>query len=910
MDFIHVPKKNRPIPFWSWNDTLQTEETKRQIGIMDHAGMGGFFMHARAGLITDYMGEEWFENIEVGIRSAKERGMYAWAYDENGWPSGFGGGIVNGKGEQNQQKYLRYDNNLAEDSHTICIVDGKRFYYDVNPYYVDTLDGRVTEEFIQNIYEPYYQKFGNELTGFFTDEPQISRNGIPWSLILPEAYRTEYGDDICARLPELFFDTGDYIQTRMRFWRLITKLFSENFMKKLYDWCTERGLQLTGHLVLEETFLSQLTSSGAVMPHYEYFTIPGMDNLGRIVNTNLTPYQVGSAAQQLGKKQVLSETFAMCGHNVSFEELKRIYEHQMARGVTLLCQHLEGYTMRGARKRDYPPAMFYQQPWWNRYQAFCEGLSRIGMILENGRCECDTLLMHPQTSAWIMFNTSNDAELDAYYSAFKEIVLLLDRKHVSFHLGDEMLMERHGYVDGNRLVIGEMSYKTVVVPLHIRFFSHTEKLLKEFEQNGGLIISPEQVAEQTDVIDNPEVYYTKRSYDDFDVYYFVNSTEKMQRVKFFKGTERIDISTGKTIPFEREYCFAPCESMLVIDKGGAPVLAEKKALKPLKLAGDWNIKHVTPNVLTLDRCDYYFDGVCQETKGYVLNIQGRANALKRPVQVKQVFTVMAEDVCSDLCLVCETPAQYKITVNGQPVLLPDEPESFIDTSFKKIPIARFMVLGENTICLECTFSQRKETYEALDRAKKFEGELNKLYVDMELEPCYLIGHFGVRMDGKIENLEREALRFDGDFVLTEMPEKISLEQIERQGFPFFAGVITLEKEFSLEDTDHKISFSKKGINAIDITVNGELCKTLLWTPFEADISPQLHCGCNVIELTLYNNLRNMMGPHHLEEGECYATWPGTFFKESDLWFAYGDALPWNDAYCFAEVSVCDCIDEE
>ena len=107
MDFRFVDKKYRPVPFWSWNERLRTEETRRQIGLMDDVGIGGFFMHARGGLQTEYMGEEWFENVSASIDEAGKRGMHAWAYDENGWPSGFGGGIVNGKGIKYQQKYLR-----------------------------------------------------------------------------------------------------------------------------------------------------------------------------------------------------------------------------------------------------------------------------------------------------------------------------------------------------------------------------------------------------------------------------------------------------------------------------------------------------------------------------------------------------------------------------------------------------------------------------------------------------------------------------------------------------------------------------------------------------------------------------------------------------------------------------------
>lgn len=82
--FKQIPKKYRPIPFWSWNEKLDINETERQIDLMDKAGIGGFFMHARGGLQTKYMGDEWFDNITVSVNSANKRGMFPYAYDENG----------------------------------------------------------------------------------------------------------------------------------------------------------------------------------------------------------------------------------------------------------------------------------------------------------------------------------------------------------------------------------------------------------------------------------------------------------------------------------------------------------------------------------------------------------------------------------------------------------------------------------------------------------------------------------------------------------------------------------------------------------------------------------------------------------------------------------------------------------
>ena len=63
-----------PLPFWSWNDRLEPEELRRQIRNMKEIGMNGFFMHARGGLETEYLSDEWFEAVEASVDEAKKLG--------------------------------------------------------------------------------------------------------------------------------------------------------------------------------------------------------------------------------------------------------------------------------------------------------------------------------------------------------------------------------------------------------------------------------------------------------------------------------------------------------------------------------------------------------------------------------------------------------------------------------------------------------------------------------------------------------------------------------------------------------------------------------------------------------------------------------------------------------------------
>lgn len=61
------PNEYRPIPFWAWNARLEAEESRRQVRELFEKGNGGFFMHARGGLTTPFMGDEWMENVKASI---------------------------------------------------------------------------------------------------------------------------------------------------------------------------------------------------------------------------------------------------------------------------------------------------------------------------------------------------------------------------------------------------------------------------------------------------------------------------------------------------------------------------------------------------------------------------------------------------------------------------------------------------------------------------------------------------------------------------------------------------------------------------------------------------------------------------------------------------------------------------
>ncbi len=899
MDFKVIDKKYRPIPFWSWNEKLDVKETAEQVHKMNDVGIGGFFMHARGGLQSEYMGEEWFDNVSSAVEAAEENGMGAWAYDENGWPSGFGNGYVNQKGVAYQQKYLRISK-IKPQNNCIAKCGAHWFYYDVNPFYVDVLDKKVVAEFIDYAYRPYYEKYGNRIEGFFTDEPQISRSGIPWSFVYEEEYQKRYQENIHEHLEELFLSVGDYKNTRVKFWKMVTDLFSENFVKQVYDQCNEWGLKITGHLVLEENLLIQLTANGACMPHYEYMHIPGMDWLGRDIYDCLTPMQVSSVCDQLGIKQILSETFALSGHNISFQELKGIYEWQMVHGINLLCQHLQGYSIRGIRKRDYPPAMYCQQPWWSEYRSFMDAMSRIGMVLTESKKTADILVIHPQTTAWSLYDgkpteDTKYEEIEQVNQKLLTIMKELEKKHVLYHLGDETIMERHAKVENGKLVIGEQQYAYVIDSACDILLPDTQELLKQFVKQGGKIVTVDQL-DCNPVCDNSEITYVKRNNEKFTVHYFVNTSGDRKTANINVSGKKLDIYTGDLILFSKHYEFEPWGSLLVIEDEEPYEKTKQETV--ITLEGDFSIVKPVQNAITLDYCDYYFDGVLKEKNGYVLNICERANTLERPVQIHQDYFVDIQYIPEELFLVCETPEQFDIRVNGQ-LILPAVSGYYLDKSFKKIEISKHLQLGKNTISFDCNFRQNEEFYQNRRRAFEFETEKNKLVYDMEIESIYLFGNFSVRTDGEWENLDKNAVRYRGAFSIDAPKEQVNIKNIEQQGYPFFSGEMCLSGEILIDGENPVLEIDWKGINAVKVKI-GEKEKVML-TDNRLSLLDFGVSGKTKIELTLVNNLRNILGPHHLAIGESYFVCPSSFFKEECIWAPNPEE--WDDGYCFVETGI-------
>jgi len=315
------------MPFWVWNDDLRWARLKEQLDQYKMLGFGGVFIHPRPGLITEYLGREWFGLWRKSLLQCRKLGMQCNIYDENSYPSGFAGGHVPSRAPETACQYVAMSilsgkqplppNALAvfsidkrnggivsvkkvdplafvrrSKSQTLLVFQLRRAAG--SPWtgdfpYTDLTNPETVKAFIATTHERYRQFFGTEfgktVTASFTDEPLIGTTGayeaaqtaLPLNPTTISEFQHRNGYDLIGCLPSLFFDTGEFHKVRFDYWQLLHDLWKENFMQPLGEWCGKHRLNLTGHYMEHEWPAPFITPDD--MSLYACMQMPGIDLL-------------------------------------------------------------------------------------------------------------------------------------------------------------------------------------------------------------------------------------------------------------------------------------------------------------------------------------------------------------------------------------------------------------------------------------------------------------------------------------------------------------------------------------------------------------------------------------------------------------------------------------------------------
>ena len=521
----------RAAVFWSFNDRLEDKQLAGQLKRLTRAGLSGGFMHSRVGLVTAYLSDDWMERLAFCCEQARTMGTTLWLYDEDRWPSGYGGGQVIREHPECKSKALCLIGDDGNEDPRIlhvyktCVREGRRYHIALceqktgNPWYADgcytdLLDPAATDAFLESTHERYRDRlgeyFGREIQGIFSDEFCYSQRAaypypnVPFTRGFEERFRTNRGYALVDVMEKLFFDEPGCHRVRFDFYDELTSCFIESFTARYHAWCQKNRLQLTGHLMNEDTLTGQTEWIGAAMPHYAEMDIPGIDMLGKAANQPATVMQLTSVAEQLGRR-ALCECLGCIGHQSGPAEMKRLTDYLAALGVSFVNPHLTLYSMRGERKRDYPPNISWLQPWFAAARGYFDHIARVSQLMYEGESETGLLLLHPIGSVWAEMSPLHKknptysiwsqagaytrqnylTETETVEKPFFELTDVLLRQGIPFHYGDERLMDAYGADEAGTLRIGRCGYRQVIVPPLLTLRRSTLQRLEKLAAHGG-----------------------------------------------------------------------------------------------------------------------------------------------------------------------------------------------------------------------------------------------------------------------------------------------------------------------------------------------------------------------------------------------------------------------------------------
>jgi hypothetical protein len=975
--FADPAAEYRSMPLWVWNDEMDAGRVKEMLQQYRRQGMGGAFVHPRPGLMTEYLGPEWFRMWGEAIQEGKRLGLSVNIYDENSYPSGFSGGHVPALVPDTASQFILVESGLPASAVTsrpqhpaffagppgdpaklrrVRTPEEVRAGEEVVAFrlrrasgnawtagfpYVDLTNPRTAQAFIETTYEAYRREigaeFGKTVRWAFTDEPLLATEGayagarmaLPFSFETLAAFRRRLAYDLTDHLPSLYWDVGDWRKVRFDYWQTLHDLWIENFMRPVFEWCDRNGIEFTGHFMEHEWPYPWISPADASLHVYQH--VPGIDLLG---SQEYRPHylftirQSASVSHQLGRR-LLCETYGTAGWDSTMEHLKRFGDWMLVHGVNFVNQHLSYSTIRGARKRDYPPSFSDASAWWRAYRPHADHLARVSLVSSVTEARHRVLVIHPTTTGFLYARRGGPVpELDKMRENNSRLVQYFADRQVDFDYGDEYVLEWYGKVDGKRLRVGKAAYDVVVLSHDVaNLRRQTVPLLAAWLKEGGTVLSLVEAPAHVDgrpsdavrklreqhpgqwvrvsgddgllaairerapariAVDAPLGFLERFLPSGDRVLFLANSTEAAIPAKASieaAALEEWDTVTGQTraYPFTRggrgvEFAvqLPPAGSLLLVARKEAPASAAPAppAWRPLP-EQSWSGSTDEPNVFVLDYCDLETAGESHSgVHTWRANwIVWQRHGFERPAWDSSVQfrrNVLDRKFGEGTGF----RAKFRFTAAGAP---PKDLRLAVEAP----DLYRISVNGQRV-----DFSSAGRWMDrhmksvpagALVKAGENEIVLEAAPFDsrMELENVYLLGDFAL------------APAEQGFQIAASRP--LGLGGWPKQGRPFYSGTATYSARVQIPGGHRRLRVALKEWSGAlaEVLVNGQVLGWIGWPPYETEVS--VAPGDAKVEVRVYGTPRNLFGPFHHPRKVRFGAGPGS-------WAEFPESQPPGSAY--------------
>lgn len=371
----------------------------------------------------------------------------------------------------------------------------------------DYLSKESARRFISLTHEQYARRFGRDfgttVPVIFTDEASTtSPAAFPWTERFAAEFRDRHGYDILDKLPLLLDgNSSEGAKVRLAYWQTVTNLFHTGFVATVTSWCKARGLKLTGHFYEED--IRSYAHSSQLMTLLGNLDMPGFDALGPRCPAHGAKVAI-SVAHLKDKEEAMCECLGLAdGWNCTMDTLRTGYNVLGSLGVSRFVPHAFFQTLDNPRV-ECPPSFFYRNPYWKYYKKIADLSARLSYFNSLGKHVAPCAVYYPIESLWAdsvggkgqnvlpwQHRTEGNSDASETCKVFNDLADGLFAKRWDMDVVDERLL-REGSVrlDGKvtKLCIGPEEFRVLIVPPVTAVGANTLLVIDRFLQKGGQVV--------------------------------------------------------------------------------------------------------------------------------------------------------------------------------------------------------------------------------------------------------------------------------------------------------------------------------------------------------------------------------------------------------------------------------------
>lgn len=383
---------------------------------------------------------------------------------------------------------------------------------------------------IQQVHKPLYEHLKEELgrtwTGFFYDEPEIGNDGgenvfdffmlpgrrsrdttdvevYPWSPEMPQELEVREKDWL-KKLPCLWYDGLDEFRDfHATYMDAVSSLVCKNYNGQVYEFCRERGIRYTGHVLEDENCHARM---GCGPGHYfrqQYWQdeagidviagqiLPGRDGATSwygVANADGEFYHYGLAKLASSEARINP-----LKHNASVAECFAMYGQQGLSQRKFLIDHL---IINGINRFLFAEVPTYQAP-----------VEYGKLLVDYAQRLCSLLrASQPVTETAILYHAESEWREGEKAQKFQKPAATLARRQIGYDVipADVFTFpERYHTETEDGLTINGHRYRALVIPATSKLPASVEEFVRSCERTGFPVFFVDRVPDAL-----PERYAT------------------------------------------------------------------------------------------------------------------------------------------------------------------------------------------------------------------------------------------------------------------------------------------------------------------------------------------------------------------------------------------------------------------